>query len=314
MSPTEPHHFVADFTVLCGERGVLCIGPSGVSVRPLHELPLLMALEGRRGGTMGRSELLRLPGLGDRQLASLVADGLLVERASARRGFAAVTLQSDDALQAHELAESLAPLQLDLQVLDLDAALPVPARRTLLVTVQQVYRPGFLSSRRRLPSMYCQLNAYRLGPAWHVDPLYDAALGSPCHDCFLGRRAHLSATAQGPEHADWLRFEYLLDEFQPLAPARASTPVERGLVNFHLWRLVRAFTDAHAPRLRPEDLQSTLAIRLLDGAASWQALSHWDLCDCLQIPVLDLDAERGLPGLHDVPDSHDHDAQEVTHR
>jgi McbB family protein len=282
MNSAQAHYFVADFSLLRGETRVICLGPSGVSVFDIGDGPLLLQLDGHRGSTLTATALVERHGATAEALQRLTAHGLLIERSTARRGFSSVTLQSDDRQQARDLAESLAPSGLDLQVLDLDAALPPPRQSTVLVTFQQAYRPGYLSERRALPSAYFQLNTYSLGPVWYMDPLFSADLGSPCHDCFLGRRAHLNATAKGPDSGDWLRFEYLLDEFKPLTQSRPTSPVERGLANFHLYRTIRSLTDAHAPRLRSEDLQSTLSVSLLDGSAAWHPLSHWDMCDCIQ--------------------------------
>jgi McbB family protein len=282
MNIEHKHYFVADFSLLRGEKRVICVGPAGVSVFDASDLPLLLQLDEHRGSTLTRAALVQRHGATAEALEKLAAHGLLAERSTARQGFSSVTIQSDDPRQARDLADSLASLSLDLQVLDLDAELPAPQQSTLLVTFQQVYRPGYLSARRSLPAAYFQLNSYSLGPVWYMDPLYSADLGSPCHDCFLGRRAHLNATAKGPDGGDWLRFEYLLDEFKPLTRSRPSAPVERGLANFHLFRAIRSLADAHAPRMRSEDLQSTLSVSLLDGSAAWQPLSHWDMCDCIQ--------------------------------
>jgi McbB family protein len=282
MSTEQKHYFVADFSLLRGEKGVLCVGPFGVSVFDSSHLQLLLRLDDHRGSTLTAASLVVGHGASTEALEKLVAHGLLAERTTARKGFANVTIQSDDPHQAQDLAESLASLSLSVHVVDIDAALPTPQQSTLLVCFQRIYRPGYLTDRRTLPSAYFQLNSYSIGAAWYMDPLYNAELGSPCHDCFLGRRAHLNATAKGMDDGDWFRFEYLLDAFKPLTTSRPSTPVERGLVNFHLFRAIRSLADAHAPRMRSEDLQSTLSVNLLDGSMAWQPLSHWDMCDCIQ--------------------------------
>lgn len=282
MITEQKHYFVADFSLLRGERGVLCVGPLGVSVFEPGHLPLLLRLDAHRGSTLTGAALLERHGASAEALEKLAAQGLLTERTTARKGFSSVTIQSDDAHQARDLAESLASLSLSLHVVGIDTALPTPQESTLLVTFQQVYRPGYLTDRRALSPAFFQLNSYSIGAAWYMDPLYNAELGSPCHDCFLGRRAHLNATAKGMDGGDWFRFEYLLDAFKPLTMSRPSTPVERGLVNFHLFRAIRSLADAHAPRMRSEDLQSTLSVSLLDGSTAWQPLSHWDMCDCIQ--------------------------------
>lgn len=282
MNSEQAHYFVADFSLLRGQKRVICLGPSGVSVFDIDDTPLLRRLDEHRGSTLTGTALVEGLGATPDALERMAAHGLLIARTTARNGFSSVIIQSDDVQQARDLADSLATLHLNLQVLDLDAALPPARHSTLLVTFQQVYRPGYLRARRTLPTAYFQLNSYSVGPVWHMDPLYSAALGSPCHDCFLGRRAHLNATAKAPNGGDWLRFEYLLDEFEPLTRSRPSSPMERGLANFHLYRTIRSFTDAHAPRLRSEDLQSTLSVSLLDGTVAWQPLSHWDMCDCIQ--------------------------------
>jgi len=284
---THTYH-VANFTYVPGDRGVLCLGPTGAFVLEREDRPVVERLFRLRGSAVEAS---RLPALLDIAgassgplLESLTARGLLHAHNSLPRGFSNLVVQTDDERMLARLTQALQWPDVEVSGYRIGAPLPRPNAPTVLLTHQSLYWPGLLDERRQLDPEYFQLNSYSLGQFCYVEPLYTAALGTPCHRCFVGHLVHSHAAVRSPDGGNWLLFEATLREFAGHLPsAPPQDEIEVGLIAFHLHKLAKALLDGHGPRLRPEDHQSILEINLASGESSWRAHTHWELCDCIQL-------------------------------